>query len=284
MLRFLLLIAVTAALAYPVSQNLWRLGGRFILEDHDHAEVMVAPAARAPARSVTVMFVGNSLTFVHDMPGMLANLAASDRWNATELRIKAFTASDAELQELRANSGAIAYAQANHVDVVVLQPHSGWSYTPNGVSATESEVWLWKNALESPTTQIVLFEGWGEETGSANFIDPNDPDNARRDWSMIEAGSAALSRDDHVAMVPVGDALYLATTRPGSPEVYESDHHHASESGAYLGALIWYRWLTGRDGVQAGYHPLDMSETTAQALVRLEQDTAAAHMDLFPRG
>jgi len=137
-----------------------------------------------------------------------------------------------------------------------------------------------------PEARVLLRsdEGWGEETGSANFIDPNDPDNARRDWSMIEAGSAALSRDDDVAMVPVGDALYLAATRPGSPEVYESDHHHPSESGAYLDALIWYRWLTGRDGVQAGYRPLDMSETTAQALVRLEQDTAAAQVALFPRG
>jgi hypothetical protein len=284
MLRALLLLALAGALVILALPNLWRLGGQFILHNHDHAEVMVARPSQPPVRTVTVMFVGNSLTFVHDMPGMLANIAASDPGNGVELRIKAFTAPNAELAYLRTNSGALAYAQANHVDVVILQPHSGWSYTPAGVSATESEVSLWKGALESPTTQIVLFEGWGEENGSTNFINPSDPDNARRAWNMIVAGSAALGQDEHVMTVPVADAFYLATTRSGSPEVYQPDHHHPSESGAYLGALVWYRWLTGRDGSQAAYRPLDMSQSAKRALVGLEQDTAAAQIAQFPRG
>ena len=180
MLRIVLLIAVTGALAYPASQNLWRLGGRFILEDHDSAEVMVAPAARAPVRTVTVMFVGNSLTFVHDMPGMLANLAASDPRNDTELRIRAFTGSGAELQDLRANSAPSHTRRPTMLTWWSCSPTAAGPIRRTASPPRRARYGSGRTRWSRPRLKLSSSRAGATEPGSADFIDPSDPDNAHQ--------------------------------------------------------------------------------------------------------
>jgi len=46
-------------------------------------------------------------------------------------------------------------------------------------------------------------------------------------------------------------------------------HHHPSVAGAYLAALVFYRYFTGRTGAEATWRPSGLSAEDAAALVRL---------------
>ncbi|MGH7735022.1 MAG: hypothetical protein ACREOE_15380, partial [Gemmatimonadales bacterium] len=76
------------------------------------------------------------------------------------------------------------------------------------------------------------------------------------------------------AKVPVGEAFERARTSPGAPDVYGPDHHHASVAGAYLAALEFYQYFTGRSGEAATFRPWGLSAKDTAKLVQLSAATA----------
>ena len=101
-------IALAAVLALGLFVTVflhWPGGGKYPLLGRDHDDLMVTDAPNA-GRTLTVMFVGNSLTFVNDLPAMLVDIASSDPGAATGLQVKAETYPDATLDQLRTQTGA----------------------------------------------------------------------------------------------------------------------------------------------------------------------------------
>ena len=62
MLRIALVIALVGALGFLAMINAPRFGGRYMLRDGDHAEVMTSGVTPKTTRTVTILFVGNSFT------------------------------------------------------------------------------------------------------------------------------------------------------------------------------------------------------------------------------
>jgi hypothetical protein len=264
----LLGVSVLIALAAMAFLNLWRLGGPYMLLDGDHPGVMTSRTASPPKKTISVLFVGGSLTYVNDIPAMLANIASSDPGATTVLKVKAITAPNATLEQMRTNSDAVAYAHANHIDYVILQPHSSWYHDDGGYQAELREVSNWQLALQDTGGTPVLFEDWGDENGSAVFTNPDDPDDAKKDAELSKANTARAAATLQLGVVPIGDAFYRALGS-GAPEVYRSDHHHASLAGGYLAALVCYHWLTGRPVDVTTYRPHGLSQPDAAALMRV---------------
>lgn len=109
--RLLRVLGLSAALAAsPFVMGLVRLpeaGAPYIRLEHDHDELMVTRTAQ-PARTLTILFIGNSLTFRNDLAAMLVDLASSDPGNTTRLQVKAETYPNATLDYMRASTGALA--------------------------------------------------------------------------------------------------------------------------------------------------------------------------------
>ena len=264
----LLCVSLLVALAAMVFLNQWRLGGQYLLLDGDHPKVMTSRTAAPPTKTISVLFVGGSLTYVNDIPAMLANIASSDPGNSTVLQVKAITAPNATLEQMRTNSGAVAYAHANHVDYVILQPHSSWYHDDGAYEAELREVSNWQLALQDVGGAPVIFEDWGDENGSKVFSNPDDPDDARMDADLSKASTARVAATLRLGVVPIGEAFYRALGS-GAPEVYRSDHHHASLAGGYLAALVCYHFLTGRPVDATTYRPHGLSQPDAAALMRV---------------
>jgi hypothetical protein len=236
---------------------------------HDHDELMVSATGRAE-RTVTVMFVGNSLTFVNDLPAMLVNLASSDPGNPVRLQVKGETVPNATLDYIRTHTGALAWAQAHHPDLVVLQEHSFWY--DNGYEAASWSAEQWKHDLRPLGAKPLLFEVWADGDGSALYTNKAYAAYAAA-TPAGETGKAAentkrLGRELGLDVVEVGDAFQAAREIPGAPDVLGPDHHHPSVAGTYLAALVFYRRLTERSGADATYLPRGLSREDAAALLR----------------
>jgi hypothetical protein len=273
--RIVVVGALITVLVVVGGPQLHRLGGRYILRDHDHEEVMTCKPAAAPAKILRVLFVGNSLTFVNDLPAMLVNIAASDRTNTTRLEVKAETYPGANLNFMLTKFGALAWAQAHHVDYVVLQERSGWYETSPGFYEAKQDAADWRDALLSLNETPILFQVWADGAESVVYSDRGYAafgKTVEQDANDAAESTQSLGREFGLPVVAVGQALARAMRTAGAPDVVGPDHHHPSVAGTYLAALVFYRYFTKRSGAEATYRPWGMSAADAAMLVQLSAE------------
>ena len=270
MLRWVLIVALVAALGFLGSLNVHRLGGRYMLRDSDHAEVMLSGTTALTRRTVRILFIGNSFTYVNDLPAMLVNLAASDPGNPTQLSVKGFTYENADLGFMLRETGALAWARANPVDYVVLQDHSGWYALPEWTERAQRDTAAWVDALRPLKATPVLFAPWADGEGSNVYTDPEFYAYGKtpaEDTLESEQTTGLLAQSLNVPMVRVARAFNQAEKTGRVPDLYQSDRHHPSAAGTYLAALSFYRFFTRRSGVDATYRPWGLSAAGKAALV-----------------
>jgi hypothetical protein len=269
-LKLILSAALAVAVAFLVRPQIYRFGGAYVLQDNDHAKIMASHPAGA-TKTLSLLFVGNSLTYVNDMPGMLANIAASDKSSPVALQIKAITYPNAKLDYMYAQSPALAYAQHHHIDYVVLQEHSDWYAAPGGFQDASNTADDWTRALRSLGEKPIYFEVWGEGAGSPLYWGgrgvAGDPTPLGEATDARDATERLATRFG-MPYAPVGDAFEEVAETPGAPDLYKLDRHHPSPAGSYLAALVFYRFLTGRSGAEATYRPWGMSAPDAATLVK----------------
>jgi hypothetical protein len=255
----LAIVAVGALLLRPQ-------GGAYPRLEHDHDELMVSRTAKASS-TVTVLFVGNSLTFRNDLPAMLVDLASSDPGNPTRLQVKGETYPDASLDDMFAKAQALEWARAHHPDYVVLQEHSFWYDTD--FEAARAAASRWANALRSLNEAPLLFEVWADGEGSDVYTHASYHLTPADDARSAAASTNSLGHSLGLPVVAVGQAFEAARETPGAPNLYDADHHHPSVAGTYLAALVFYRLFTGRSGAEATWRPEGLSAQDAAILVRL---------------
>jgi hypothetical protein len=269
----LVVIAVAVILAIGLFAKVvlhWPGSGKYPLLGHDHDDLMVSDAPHA-SRTVTVMFVGNSLTFVNDLPAMVVDIASSDPGATTRLQIKGETYPDATLDKLRTQTGALAWAQSHHVDDVVLQEHSYWYEAPDDYQLAVQSAQAWVDALRPTGATPVVFGVWADGDGSQVFTDRQYPtfgSTSARDAQNAMESTRSLASRVGAEVAPVGQAFDTARQTPGAPDVWGPDRHHPSAAGTYLAALVFYRFLTGRNGAEATWRPDGLSADDAAKLQR----------------
>ena len=231
---------------------------------------MISSTAAPPRRSLSVLFVGNSLISTNDLPAMLTNIASSDPGNTTKLAVKAVTRADANLLQLKTESGALDWAQAHRSDFVVLQPRSHWYNSQHSAAATLKIATEWRDALQKIGQSPILFQVWSDGERAAFFV--NSTFGAFTRDVAVDAKQAVTSTEwmarrlGGLPVVPVGEAFERARKDKAAPDLYRPDQHQPNLVGTYLAALVFYRHLTGRSGAEATYRPDGLSIEAAKFL------------------
>jgi hypothetical protein len=237
--------------------------GAYARQEQDHDSLMVSRTAN-PGTTLTVLFVGNSLTFRNDLPAMLVDVASSDPGNTVRLQVKGVTYPDASLDDMWTKGLALAWAREHRPTYAVLQEHSFWY--DGFYDATRASAGQWTDALRPLGTAPLLFQVWTDGAASDVWKGGTNPaDDARAGAD----GTGRLGAELGLPVVAVGQAFETARTTPGAPDLYGPDHHHPSVAGTYLSALVFYRFFTGRTGAEATYRPQGLSAQDAALLVRL---------------
>lgn len=181
--------------------------------------------------SVRILFIGNSLTFFNDLPGMLAELLADG--GLDEVTVESIAMPNYGLQDHWPDP-IVQSTIAEGWDVVTLQ---------QGPSATEGRPSLleyterFAEPIRAAGGVPALYMVWPAEARSFDF--PGVSDSYADAADLVEG-----------LLFPAGEAWLDAWELDEDLELYGGDRFHPSPLGSYLAALVMYEQLSGRDARQ----------------------------------
>ena len=221
----------------------------------------------APAGGLQVLFIGNSLTYVNDLPGTLRKmaLAVGDTMQVTAVTVP----NSALIDHYLGVSDALAVIRSRRWDYVVLQ--QGPSTTPINRDSLIIATRLFAPHIRDAGAVPALYMVWPTSDRFAFF------DAARISYQM------AADTVDGIFM-PAGRAWITAWETDPNLTLYDADGLHPSALGTYLAALVIYERLTGHDARLLPANPLvqGLPLGAPEATVRLLQRAAHETNALYP--
>ncbi len=225
------------------------------------------PLEPLPPGGVHVLFVGNSLTYVNDLPATVAAIAAlaGDTFHVA-------TAAGPNLALIDHLNGA--------TDAVAAMRQGGWNYvvlqqgpTPAGICRDSLVLWtqLFDPYIRAAGAQPAVFMAWPYQ-GPLEWFDE----------IRISFQQAAASVNG--IFLPAGEAWHSALEMDPTLPLYSPDGLHPTAMGTFLAALEIYERLSGRDvrtlpaQAFANGHPLSLPAAT----IRLLQQAAHNANTSFP--
>ena len=190
-------------------------------------------ASSAQQRSVPtgsgddVLFVGNSLTYTNDLPGLVQGLAAAA---GIRLQTASVTFPGYSLADHLDQRDALRAVANGGWRVVVLQ--QGPSSLIESRELLRRDTALFDQHIRAVGARTALFSVWPESTRQSAFGD-------------VAASYAAAAADVRGIYLPVTQAWLEAWKRDPSLALYSEDGFHPSAHGSYLAALVITGVLTG---------------------------------------
>ena len=183
--------------------------------------------AQAPGNSARVLFIGNSLTYTHDLPAMVATLA---RAAGKPMQVESVALPDFGLEEhWQQGDARTAIARGGWTFVVLQQ---GPSALPESRRILIDYVKRFDKEIKASGAKTALYMVW--------------PSQQRRgDFSGVSQSYRAAASEVGAIVMPVGDAWREAWAKDPKLALYGPDGFHPSPMGTYLAALVIYRQLTG---------------------------------------
>lgn len=183
-----------------------------------------------------VLFVGNSLTYVNDLPGILEAMADSAGQPLLETRVVAKP--DYSLEDHWNDGDALTAIEKGGWNVVVLQQG------PSSLETSRTLLIDYARRFAERVRQVgarpALYQVWPTADRASDFSRANES-------YRIAAGSV------QGLLFPVGEAWLAARAIDASIPLYAFDGLHPSVEGSYLAALVMYAVLYGRSPV--GFPP-----------------------------
>jgi hypothetical protein len=268
--RLVVAVSLWAVLAAAVW---WLVRG-----DPPPAGASLAPTAAAPPGATSVLFVGNSYTYVNDLPGTVARLAEG---LGLRVAFESVAPGGWSLEQHERSKATQARIEAREWDFVVLQEQSERPAFDEGQVARE--VFPAALALDArvharaPHARTVFYETWARKDGDA----PNCkavPRVCTHDGMRARLADTyrALARKAGGVLAPVGTAWEQALVTHPEVNLYAADGSHPSPAGTYLAACVFVATLFGRSPV--GAPPLTIPASDAAALQAIA-DRVAHHPD-----
>jgi hypothetical protein len=178
-----------------------------------------------------VLYIGNSLTIAHDIPGLVGALGAS-RGLEIVSRVVAFGNYSLEDHWNRGDASR-AIAEGGW-SIVVLQ--QGPSALPESQVLLRAYTRRFDQQINRIGARTALYMVWPAA-------------DRRTDFDGVIRSYAAAAREVGGLLLPVGEAWRTAWRRDEQLELYSADGFHPSPLGAYLAALVIYQQLSGRSPI-----------------------------------
>jgi len=183
-----------------------------------------------PPGGVRVLFIGNSLTYVNDLPGMVQRLARLA--GNTDLATASVAFPNYALEDHWSEGTARAALVQRDWEFVVLQQG------PSSLPQNQVHLATWSGQfaplIRAAGAEPVLYMVW---PSLARFDDFPEVRNSYRNAAEVVEGIFA----------PAGDAWMAMWETEPAPGLYSGDGFHPSQLGTYLAALVILARLTNID-------------------------------------
>jgi len=202
------------------------------------------PADRDPSRGIllrprSVLFVGNSLTYVNDLPHLTQAFAAANPLHAS-LTVWSVVSGGAPLSELWRSGEVVRMLRLHRPDVLVLQ---GQSTEP---LAAQSDFFLHAELLKTEADKIgartILFETWARPPGDDFYSRPESGGSPAVMQRRLDDTYEWLANQLDAEVSRVGESFEGARAR--LPDVPLLDGtQHPTVAGSYLAAAVLFQSL-----------------------------------------
>ena len=213
----------------------------------------------APLR---ILFIGNSYTYVNDLPGMFSKLACAGghKVETTMVANGGWT-----LAQHASSSDTLNVLNQRKWDWVILQEQSeipAVEYQRNG--SMYPAIRQMVTRIKANGSQPLLFLTWGHRDGlpEAGYPTYNDMQ------AQLDLGYLRIAQELKINFVPVGYAWGLARIRPHPIDLWQGDGSHPNEAGTYLAACVFYAQIFQQNPQGLAYWA-DLPQDTVQTLQSL---------------
>lgn len=189
-----------------------------------------------------ILFIGNSFTFVNDLPAMLTEIAEKD---GIALTAGAVYRGGAYLRQFADPAHELGIRlrkqyEAEKWDAVVLQDQS---FNPAKDPADH------RAAVEKIIADVVkngekiyLYQTWAYRDGTEKLNSTGMTYEEMR--TALRESYEASAKAVNGVRVPVGDAFALGTEK--GIDMYTPDDYHPSPAGTYAAACLFFRYILGK--------------------------------------
>ena len=187
-------------------------------------------AQQAPAAEpLQVLFIGNSYTYVNDLPSMLGELAASH--DVRPVKTKTIGLPGGTLQAHWEKAAAVAAIQQTQWDFVVLQEQSMLpTVDPERMYRYAR---LFDAEIKKRRARTILFLTWArvDKPGMQRALD---------------TAYTTLANELGSIVAPVGPAWQKALTERTDLGLHHQDGSHPTRLGTYVAACVFYSVIYGK--------------------------------------
>jgi hypothetical protein len=171
--------------------------------------------------SLHVLFIGNSFTARNNVPGLIAQLAAT---RGKTMQLHLISAGGASLRS-HWNAGEAPKAiEDGHYDYVVLQEQS--TLPVKNAKRMHENVRLFDDAIKMAGAKTILYMTWARQ-------------HAPESQQGITDAYTSIGRELGAMVVPVGVAWESLLGKHEQPALHDRDQSHPTLAGSYLAACVF---------------------------------------------
>ena len=199
------------------------------------------------AQSCHVLFIGNSYTYVNNLPDLVSQMYA-ESGNSFDYTMSA--PGGCTFQQHC--SVSLPYIQQGGWDYVVLQEQSQLPSFPESQFMQESYPYAQELCSlirqYSPDAKIVFYMTWGRENGDPQNGQYYPPLNTYEGMdSLLYLRYMKMAQDNQACVSPIGAVWHYIRDHYPDMGLYQSDGSHPSYFGSYVAACSFYTTFTGQN-------------------------------------
>ena len=229
-------------------------------------QTSIVAQTEAPTRTISVMFTGNSFTYVNNLPYMLSRVAEADRGSHLRFEIASDTHGGKTLSEVWRDGQALPLFQSRSWTYVVLQQRSWWVNMPDQIAQTQATIPLLARLITAGKATPLLFLTWAQAPDCPYYKTEPGYGNAPAMQQALDYYTYDIGKKAGVPIVPVGDYWYRFVQAHPDINLYQKDGSHPSMAGTYLAALVFYRFLSQREVRTIDFAPPGLGRAQADAI------------------
>ena len=218
----------------------------------------------AASAAVSVLFIGNSLTQVNNLPSVFQHFAAASSLHLA-INVRSVTPGGATLADQWKSEQGVALLRNYHPNFLILQ---GQSTEP--LSASQDFNYyarLFKTEADQIGTKTVLFSTWARPATDSYYKDPSSGGSPFEMQIRLNTAYLALAKNIGAMLAPVGTAFQHAKEVAPKIELLDGSQH-PSPAGTYLAAGVLFRTLFNASAIGSSYFG-GLSEPSAHTLQRI---------------
>jgi hypothetical protein len=200
------------------------------------------------AACTRVLFIGDSFTYVNNLPGVFASLSHS---GGEHVATGMLASGGATLADQVSSAATATTISKTRWTVVVMQEQSE---IPASVTLRQSEMYPAADRLVAMVRADgaipMLFLTWGHKDGWPQYDLPT----YASMQIALDGGYHAVADSLDVPVAPVGDAWSSVSVQDPQIGLWQSDGVHPTSAGTYLAACVFYAAIFRRSPIGLKYH------------------------------